>query len=73
MIAFASVVPLTEKSLAEAAALAGLRPLHVVTRFLPYTTKSALPQHPALVRVYLRLRPAWLLLGKQTLFVAEKA
>jgi SAM-dependent methyltransferase len=66
-------VPLTEKSLVEAAGLAGLRPLHVVTRFLPYTTKSALPQHPALVRAYLRLRPAWLLVGKQTLFVAEKA
>jgi SAM-dependent methyltransferase len=63
---------LTEKSLAEAAAMACLRTEHLITRFLPYTTKSRLPQHPLLVRAYLAFPPAWLLLGKQTLYVGVK-
>jgi SAM-dependent methyltransferase len=63
---------LTEKSLAEAAAMAGIRTEKVITRFLPYTTKSRFPQHPMLVRAYLAFPPAWVLLGKQTLFVGVK-
>jgi SAM-dependent methyltransferase len=63
---------LTEKSLAEAATMAGFRTQQVITRFMPYTTKSKLPQHPLLVRAYLHLPPAWLLFGKQTLYVGEK-
>ena len=64
-------VALTERSLLEAAELAGLRTHTLVTRFLPYSTKGRLPAAPALVRAYLRLRPAWLLFGRQTLFVGE--
>lgn len=63
---------LTEQSLVEAAELAGLTTRALVTRFLPYTTKSRLPLHPVVVRAYLAIRPAWLLLGKQTLYVGEK-
>lgn len=62
-------VALTEKSLVEAASLAGFSTVKLIVRFLPYTTKSHLPQHPALVRAYLGFRPAWRLLGKQTLYV----
>jgi SAM-dependent methyltransferase len=65
-------VPLTERSLVEAGDLAGLRTVNVITRFLPFTTKSALPQSPALVRLYLALPIAWRVLGKQTLYVAER-
>jgi SAM-dependent methyltransferase len=65
-------VPLTERSLEEAASTAGLRTHTLITRFLPYTTKSRLPQHPALVRAYLAFPPAWWLLGKQTLYVGER-
>jgi SAM-dependent methyltransferase len=63
---------LTEKSLAEAARMAGFHTRQVIARFLPYTTKSRLPQNPALVRAYLAFPPAWLLFGKQTLYVGEK-
>jgi SAM-dependent methyltransferase len=63
---------LTEKSLAEAAVMAGFRTKKVITRFLPYTTKSRLPQHPLLVRAYLAFPPAWLIFGKQTLYLGEK-
>jgi SAM-dependent methyltransferase len=63
---------LTEKSLAEAAIMAGFRTKQVITRFIPYTTKSRLPQHPLLVRAYLAFPPAWWVMGKQTLYVGEK-
>jgi SAM-dependent methyltransferase len=65
-------VALTESSLTEAAELAGLEPVRVIKRFLPYTTKGRLPMSPFLVRSYLAFRPAWLVLGKQTLFIARR-
>ena len=64
-------VALTERSLVEAAELAGLRTVKLVPRFLPYTTKGRLPSSPALVRAYLSFPPAWWLLGKQTLYVGS--
>jgi SAM-dependent methyltransferase len=63
---------LTEKSLGEAATMAGFKAKQVITRFMPYTTKSRLPQHPMLVRAYLSFPPAWWLMGKQTLYLGEK-
>ena len=65
--------PLTDRSLAEAAEIAGFRTVAVITRFLPYTTKSRLPSHPLLVRGYLAFPPVWRLLGRQTLYVGERA
>jgi len=65
-------VALTERSLAEACELAGLTADRTIVRFLPYTTKSRLPQSRRLVRAYLAFRPAWALLGKQTLFIARR-
>jgi len=65
--------PLTEVSLAEAALTAGLEPVKTIVRFLPYTTKSRLPQSPWLVRAYLAFPPAWRFMGKQTLFIAQRA
>ena len=66
-------VALTERSLLEAAELAGLRTVDLITRFLPYSTKGRLPSHPYLVRAYLAFRPAWWLMGRQTLYVGERA
>lgn len=65
-------VALTERSLLEAAELAGLVAVDLVTRFLPYSTKGRLPTAGALVRAYLAFRPAWWLMGKQTLYVGER-
>ena len=64
--------PITERSLVEAAEIAGFRTVALVKRFLPYTTKSRLPNHPLLVRAYLAFPPAWHLLGRQTLYVGER-
>jgi len=44
----------------------------VVPRFLPYTSKSGLPSAPWLVRLYLRVRPVWRMLGAQMLLVARR-
>ncbi len=65
-------VALTEKSLVEAAGIAGLQTEKLIVRFLPYSTKGRLPSTPALVRFYLRVPLAWRLLGKQTLFIATR-
>jgi SAM-dependent methyltransferase len=62
---------LTERSLLEAAELANLATRTLITRFLPYSTKGRLPTAPILVRAYLAFRPAWWLMGKQTLYVGE--
>ena len=64
--------PLTEKSLAEAVHILDMDLERVIARFLPYTTKSVLPQSPWLVRLYLAFPPVWWLLGKQSLVVARK-
>ncbi len=64
--------PLTEKSLEEAAQTAGLDTVKLITRFLPYTTKSKFPQQGWLVRGYLAFPPAWWLLGRQTLLIARR-
>ena len=50
----------------------GFEIVEVIPRFLPYTTRSAIPQSPWLVRLYLAVRPVWWLLGKQTFLVAKK-
>lgn len=63
---------LTERSLGEAAAMAGFETEGMIVRFMPYTTKSRFPKHPFLVRAYLNFRPAWLVMGKQTLYVGRK-
>jgi len=66
-------LPLTERALVEALELAGLKPIEVRARFLPFTTKSALPQHPLLVWLYLKLPIAHRLLGQQSWIVAVNA
>jgi 2-polyprenyl-3-methyl-5-hydroxy-6-metoxy-1,4-benzoquinol methylase len=63
---------LTERSLAEGAVAAGLNPVKMVPRFLPYSTKGRLPQGRALVRAYLAFPFAWRFMGKQTLMIAER-
>lgn len=64
--------PLTDRSLCEALTLEKFTITRSIARFLPYTTKSALPQAPWLVHLYLSVPLAWRLLGKQALVVGRK-
>ncbi len=66
-------VALTERSLVEAGERAGLRTVHLIPRFLPYTTKGRLPSGAVLARLYLKVPFAWRFMGGQILYVAERA
>jgi ubiquinone/menaquinone biosynthesis C-methylase UbiE len=66
------LIPLTDRSCAEAFAKSGYLIDLLIPRFLPYTTKSLLPKSAALVRAYLHFKPAWRVLGKQLLIVGRK-
>ena len=67
---FDHIVPLTARSLTEALELAGFERHEVIDRFLPFTLAGKRRRRAALIRAYLRLRPAWRLLGRQFLVVA---
>jgi SAM-dependent methyltransferase len=63
---------LTHLSLCEVLQLRGFRVELCIDRFLPFTTQGALPTHPWLVWIYLRVPVMWRLLGKQFFIVASK-
>jgi ubiquinone/menaquinone biosynthesis C-methylase UbiE len=65
-------LPLSHLSLEEGLVQAGYEVKTIVPRFLPYTTRSALPKHSALIKLYLKLPLAWRIMGKQFLVVAQK-
>jgi len=65
-------LPLTELSLAEALSTRGFSIERSVDRFLPHTMARG-PRYPLIfLRLYLRLKPAWKLLGKQFLVVGKR-
>lgn len=65
-------LPLTELSLREALENRSFKLEHCIAKFLPYTMAGG-PRYPMFfLRAYLRLKPAWQLLGKQFLVVAGK-
>ncbi|WP_026942509.1 class I SAM-dependent methyltransferase [Hellea balneolensis] len=63
---------LTHLSLGEALRLKGFEIEMSIDKFLPYTTQGALPTHPLLVKIYLKVPLIWKLLGKQFFIVAQK-
>jgi SAM-dependent methyltransferase len=63
---------LTHLSLIEALEINNFAVNYCIDKFLPYTTKCRLPQHPLLVKAYLKIPLAWKFLGKQFFIVAEK-
>lgn len=63
--------PITDRSLCELLEATGFEVIDRRARFLPYTTRSALPQSPALVRLYVKLPLVWWLLGRQFLLRAR--
>src|SRR5690349_21277275 len=66
-------LPLSHLSLEEGLVQAGYEIDSVIARFLPYTTRSALPQHSVLIALYLKIPIAWRFLGKQFLVVGRKS
>lgn len=66
------LVPITDRSLAEALELVGFSVVDCIPKFLPYTTCSRIPQKPWLVKLYLSLPIVWRLMGGQFVIRARK-
>jgi dolichol-phosphate mannosyltransferase len=64
--------PITDRSLVELLRSFPYEIEECHPKFLPYTTRSALPQAPWLVRLYLRVPLVWKVLGRQFLIIARK-
>ncbi|MDR2675292.1 MAG: methyltransferase domain-containing protein [Opitutaceae bacterium] len=72
-------LPLTELSLAEGLQSLGFEIVFQKARFLPYTMSRKKPTPPPppritnlLIKLYLRIHPAWRIFGKQFLVIAGK-
>lgn len=67
------ITPITDEALIEAAKMYGYKPVKTVKRFLPFTTKSSLPQSQWIVGLYLKLMPlSGAFFGEQSFLVMEK-
>jgi hypothetical protein len=58
--------------MAEALAMAGFKLDIVHPKFMPFSTKSKIPSHPLLVKLYLKFPPVWKLMGKQFFVLSRK-
>ena len=66
-------LPLTEISMTEALVTRGFKSEESIAKFLPYTMVNQ-PRYPVFfLSLYLKLRPAWSLFGKQFLVIARKS
>jgi len=66
-------LPLTENALIECAEIHGYKTIACIKKFLPYTTKSALPKAPWIIALYCKMMPlsGWFF-GEQSFLVFEK-
>ncbi|NBJ91344.1 class I SAM-dependent methyltransferase [Parablautia muri] len=70
---FDHITPITEKALIEEACTHGFRVKKCIKKFLPFTTKSKLPQAGWIVKLYLRLMPlSGFFWGKQSFLIFKK-
>jgi ubiquinone/menaquinone biosynthesis C-methylase UbiE len=69
---FDHCIPISDKSLTEVLLMTGFTIKQSIPKFLPYTTKSGIPQSSFLVRLYLKMPIAWKIFGKQAFIVAQK-
>ncbi len=69
---FDHYLALTDRSLVEVLEKTGFSILNRVSRFLPFTMVDSREYPLFFIRLYLRLPPAWIFMGKQFLVVARK-
>jgi SAM-dependent methyltransferase len=67
---FDHITPLCDRSLTEALETTGFDVPYVLRRFLPFTTQGRLPNSIVVLKIYLKLRPAWWLFGQQSFLIA---
>lgn len=69
---FDHITPIDDRALEEIFLSHGFKLKKRILRFLPYTTKSSLPIHIFLIRLYLRVPLLWYIFGKQSFLIFEK-
>jgi hypothetical protein len=69
---FDHIVPLSDRSIAEALELSGFSVDQAIPRFLPWTMSGRAVPPAFVIRAYLRLPVVWRLIGRQFLVVASK-
>jgi SAM-dependent methyltransferase len=69
---FDHIVPLSDRSLAEALVISGFEVEETIPRFLPWTMTGRTAPPSFVIRAYLRMRPVWPFIGRQFLVVASK-
>lgn len=69
---FDHITPIDDRALLEIFSAYGFVCTKRIERFLPYTTKSRLPQWDIVVRLYLRFPILWYLFGKQSFLIFQK-
>ena len=68
---FDHITPIDDRALVEALEVAGFTITEWIPRFLPFTTRTRIPQKSWMVYLYLRLRFLWRFMGKQSFIVAS--
>lgn len=70
---FDHITPITENALIEVAAIHGFRCKKCISKFIPFTTKSKLPQSAWAVKAYLKLMPiSGYIFGEQSFLIFSK-
>jgi ubiquinone/menaquinone biosynthesis C-methylase UbiE len=69
---FDHITPIDDRAFVEALEINGFEISRVISRFLPFTTKSRLPKALFLIRLYLRLPLVWRFLGGQSLILSRR-
>lgn len=69
---FDHITPLDDRSLSEVLEVNGFNVTSKIVRFLPYTTKSKLPNSLFLLKIYLKLPLIWHIFGQQSFLIATR-
>lgn len=69
---FDHITPIDDRALIEVLEVNHFGILRVIPRFLPYSTKSALPKSILLIKLYLKFRLIWSIFGQQALIICTK-
>lgn len=68
---FDHITPIDDRALDEIFQIKGFEVRYKILKFLPFTSASRLPSKRWLVYLYLKLRPVWYLMGRQTFVIYE--
>jgi len=69
---FDHITPIDDRALTEIFSVYGFKLIKKIDKFLPYTTKSKLPQSNIFVKLYLKFPFLWPFFGRQSFLIYQK-